>query len=85
MNLHLPHYVIFESSDDFGQTTARMRRFTGVFSGGKCDNYQNLISRLLWALSPENMIFLHMKNKGTDQLAHQRSLISALVIGPLKV
>ena len=30
--------------------------------------------------TPENLILLHMKNKGTDQPAHTHTLISAFVI-----
>ena len=43
-----------------------------------------LATRPIWSLLPENLILLHVNNKGTDQPAHSRSLISAFVIHFLK-
>ena len=38
-----------------------------------------------WALTPENLTFLHANNKGADQPAHSHSLISTFVICNLKI
>ena len=35
---------------------------------------------IIWTLMPENLTFLHASNKGADQYAHLRSLISTFVI-----
>ena len=37
-----------------------------------------------WASMRENLIFLHANNKGADQPAHSRSLLSAVVVRSLE-
>ena len=40
--------------------------------------------QLIWASTQEILILLHAKNKGADQAAHMRSLVSAFVIRSLE-
>ena len=44
------------------------------------EKYHNLMSWLNWALSWENMFMPYANNKGSDQPAHPRSLISAFIV-----
>ena len=39
---------------------------------------------IIWAFTQENLTLMHTNNKGADQLAHPRSLVSAFVIPYLK-
>ena len=42
------------------------------------------LSVIKWASARESLTLLHANNKGTDQTAHLRSLISVFVIGFLE-
>ena len=44
------------------------------------EKYHNLMSWLIWASSWENLFLLYANNKGADQPAQLRSLISTFVV-----
>ena len=51
------------------------------FSFGNTSIHVSISCRvILWTLSQENLILLHVNNKGAYQPAHLRSLISAFVV-----
>ena len=55
-------------------------KFAGFFTKAK---YTEIYVCIIWASSWENLFLPYANNKGTDQPAHPRSLISTFVVHSL--
>ena len=94
LKVPLDSLLVWASSEGSGET-ARMRRLAWTFAARICDKYQIRLARpkwtstspttwtIIWAMSWENLFMPYVNNKGTDQPAHPRSLISAFVVSCL--
>ena len=86
LKVPLDSLLVWASSGGSGET-ARMRRLAWTFAARIGDKYQIRLARPNfnsfnhnWATSWENLFLPYANNKGADQPAHSRCLISAFVI-----